>query len=66
MIVGMEFPERTSPGSLQWNIFYRAVNPDIYNVLDAAQKLTGQLTLNSPKDGVSCSCPHCSVNMSGT
>jgi len=43
-----------------WNIFYRVINPDIYAILDAAQKFTGQNTLNSPKPGVTCPCPHCS------
>jgi DNA-binding transcriptional ArsR family regulator len=42
-----------------WNIFYRVVNPDIYEVLDAAQKLTGQTNLNHNKSSVVCTCPHC-------
>ena len=41
-----------------WNIFYRVVNPDIYTVLDAVQKLTGQ-PVDSSKHVVSCNCPHC-------
>lgn len=42
-----------------WNIFYRVVNLDIYQVLNAVQKLTGQSTPNSPLPGIRCSCPHC-------
>lgn len=42
-----------------WNIFYRVVNQDIYDVLDAVQKYTGQ-SLNPLKEkSVSCNCPHC-------
>ena len=42
-----------------WNIFYRVVNPDIYAVLDAAQKYTGQTVDPSFGHAVSCYCPHC-------
>lgn len=42
-----------------WNIFYRVINPDIYKVLDAAQKLTGKTNSNYFKSGVVCTCPHC-------
>ena len=41
-----------------WNIFYRVVNPDIYTVLDAVQKLTGQ-PADPSNHVVSCNCPHC-------
>ena len=44
-----------------WNIFYRVVNPDIYTVLDAVQKLTGQSINPSDQHEVSCNCPHCSA-----
>lgn len=44
-----------------WNIFYRVVNPDIYTVLDAVQKLTGQSINPSDQHEVSCKCPHCSA-----
>jgi len=46
-----------------WNIFYRVVNPDIYTVLDAVQKLTGQAV--GPSNPVaSCNCPHCMAKQS--
>ncbi len=44
-----------------WNIFYRVVNPDIYTVLDAVQKLTGQSINPLDQHAVSCNCPHCSA-----
>lgn len=44
-----------------WNIFYRVVKPDIYAVLDAVQKLTGQSVGPSDQPMVSCNCPHCMV-----
>ncbi len=49
-----------------WNIFYRVVNPDIYQVLDAVQKLTGQSPTNPQKAGVNCTCPHCSAKTSAS
>jgi DNA-binding transcriptional ArsR family regulator len=44
-----------------WNIFYRVVNPRIYEVLDAVQKLTGQSGRDVNKTEVVCPCPHCSA-----
>jgi ArsR family transcriptional regulator len=44
-----------------WNIFYRVINPQIYAVLDAVQKLTGQGKLKTNKEDVYCTCPHCSA-----
>jgi DNA-binding transcriptional ArsR family regulator len=44
-----------------WNIFYRVVNPQIYEVLDAVQKLTGQPGKDTNKAWVVCTCPHCSA-----
>ena len=42
-----------------WNIFYRVVQPDIYQVLDAIHTFTGQSSnIIEPKDKV-CPCPHC-------
>lgn len=41
-----------------WNIFYRVVKPDIYTVLDAVQKLTGQ-PVDPSNHVASCNCPHC-------
>ncbi len=42
-----------------WNIFYRVKTPDIYTVLDAVQKLTGQMVDSSDERVVKCNCPHC-------
>jgi len=42
-----------------WNIYYRVINPDIYTVLDAVQKLTGQQIDPFSGHVVSCNCPHC-------
>jgi DNA-binding transcriptional ArsR family regulator len=44
-----------------WNIFYRVVNPQIYEVLDAVNKLTGQTRPESNKPEVICNCPRCSA-----
>lgn len=44
-----------------WNIFYRVINPQIYKVLDAVQKLTGEGKLKTNNEGVYCTCPHCSA-----
>ena len=44
-----------------WNIFYRVVAPDIYTLLDAVQKLTGQPAVSPLKTGISCTCPHCTA-----
>ena len=42
-----------------WNIYYRVVNPDIYAILDAVQKMTGQPAVKVPVTGIGCPCPHC-------
>lgn len=42
-----------------WNIFYRVVNPQIYDVLDAVQKLTGQPKSEWVAPTGACTCPHC-------
>ncbi len=44
-----------------WNIYYRVINPQIYEVLDAVQKLTGQSRTDANNAGVVCTCPHCSA-----
>ena len=48
-----------------WNIFYRVVNPGVYVVLDAVQKLTGIEKPPVRKAEVACTCPHCSNKVSG-
>jgi len=42
-----------------WNIFYRVVNPDIYAVLDAAQRFVGHESYIAYPPLVSCNCPKC-------
>jgi len=42
-----------------WNIFYRVVNPDIYAVLDAAQKFVGMEPNDIHTSSASCNCPQC-------
>lgn len=43
-----------------WNIYYRVVNPLIFEVLDTVQVLTDeQIPLPSASRSV-CACPHCS------
>jgi DNA-binding transcriptional ArsR family regulator len=44
-----------------WNIYYRVVNPQIYEVLDTVQRITGQTTVNYFQSDVICECPHCSA-----
>ncbi len=42
-----------------WNIFYRVITPQIYDLLDAANRMTGiviDVTINTK---VKCNCPHC-------
>ena len=45
-----------------WNIFYQVINPNIYAVLDAVEKLTGKPIAPSDQRVVSCNCPHCIAN----
>lgn len=46
-----------------WNIFYRVVKPDIYGVLDAMGKFTGQPFGFSTNKTIQCNCPHCIAKM---
>jgi DNA-binding transcriptional ArsR family regulator len=48
-----------------WNIFYRVVDPQIYNVLDSAQRLSGEEYPQAVKTGIVCTCPHCTAKASG-
>ena len=49
-----------------WNIYYRVVQPNIYDVIDAAQNALGGARAKSRRKSISsatvdgCSCPHCS------
>jgi DNA-binding transcriptional ArsR family regulator len=42
-----------------WNIFYRVVEPRIYEVLDAVRRITGSENLIAKQPGIVCNCPHC-------
>lgn len=42
-----------------WNVYYRAAKPDIYEILDAVMKITGQPAEIPPAAEVNCPCPHC-------
>ena len=43
-----------------WNIYYRVVNPLIFDVLDAVQVLSDEPTPCLPASQSGCNCPHCS------
>lgn len=43
-----------------WNIYYRVVNPLIFEVLDAVQELTDEHIPILPSSHNACACPHCS------
>ncbi len=42
-----------------WNIFYRVVTPNVYEILDAVQKISGHAPATIDKTDVKCTCPHC-------
>lgn len=43
-----------------WNIYYRVVNPLIFEVLDAVEVMTDEQVPFPPTSQSNCSCPHCS------
>jgi len=43
-----------------WNIYYRVVNPLIFDVLDAAQVLSDEPIPGLPASRSACNCPNCS------
>lgn len=43
-----------------WNIYYRVVNPLIFEVLDAVEVMTDEQISFPPASQSNCSCPHCS------
>lgn len=47
-----------------WNIYYRVVNPHIFDVLDAIQQYSGQPPYPSTTLAVHCPCPHCATQAS--
>lgn len=42
-----------------WNIFYRVINPQIYDLLNAANRMTGIVIDETINTKVTCNCPHC-------
>ena len=44
-----------------WNIFYRVTDTRIFEVLDAARRITGQPSFEAQQLAVACTCPHCSL-----
>ncbi|MFZ3070464.1 MAG: metalloregulator ArsR/SmtB family transcription factor [Anaerolineaceae bacterium] len=42
-----------------WNVYYAVVDPAIYEMLDAVQKLTGPVEAVPTKAITPCPCPHC-------
>ena len=44
-----------------WNIFYRVVQPEIYDILDAAAGVLGQKVPHYRVEGLDCPCPKCAV-----
>ena len=42
-----------------WNIFYRVVDPRIFQVLDMVQKITSQEIPDLHQAGFRCTCPRC-------
>jgi ArsR family transcriptional regulator len=43
-----------------WNIYYRVVNPLIFEVLDAVEVMTDEQISFPPASQSNCACPHCS------
>ncbi len=42
-----------------WNVFYRVVKPQIYEVLSAVRQITGQAIPVVEKADIKCTCPQC-------
>lgn len=49
-----------------WNIYYRIVDPRIFEVLDQVQKITGQKIPDVHRAGFRCSCPRCTAEQAST
>ena len=50
-----------------WNIYYRVIKPDVFNVIDAAHQALGETKrLSVPAIIPSCSCPHCTGDKAST
>ena len=46
-----------------WNIYYRAINSEIFQVLDDISRLTGEPVEPFRKQKFSCSCPKCNKEL---
>lgn len=44
-----------------WNIFYRVVTPEIYQILDAASVLSNDVGIENKVNIVRCECPRCNL-----
>lgn len=46
-----------------WNIFYHVIKPEIYDVIEAAVRVTGEKLIRLPQRRMehACSCPKCSL-----
>lgn len=46
-----------------WNIFYRVIKPEVYDVIDAAKKVTGEGRIRLPLRLIdhACRCPKCTL-----
>ncbi len=42
-----------------WNVFYRVIKPQIYEVLSAVRQITGQAMPVVEKADIKCTCPQC-------
>jgi DNA-binding transcriptional ArsR family regulator len=49
-----------------WNIYYRVVDPRVFDVLDLVQKITGQELPDINRAGFKCSCPRCTAEQQAT
>lgn len=46
-----------------WNIYYKVIQPEIYEVLDAVDSLKGQSLKNNEKIDFFCACPQCNSEL---
>lgn len=46
-----------------WNVFYRVIKPEVYNVIDAAGMVTGEGFIHLPlrRMELACTCPKCNL-----
>jgi len=42
-----------------WNIFYSVNKPEIYEVLETIERISGKATKTQASESISCPCPHC-------